>query len=293
VHRGSIDGYPSPRGGGFRGSELDEKLLRGGLQNGVLSSRANASPTSPQQHYAPLSNSSLISRAVLRVVVLFSFGLAYGALVAHLHDDRNVAPVKMEGLNRESWRYLAFWGAASVAMGSLLPWIDATWVEDEHSAPSKRNPASPTRSSGLNAVEWNDVVRSIGAFIGIAFAIRKTPWSSPLQLSATLALVNPFLWYLLDRSSAGLTLSTVSGILGTLTILLLNPAWVPSPTHPIFSYTNTSMHNSFQHGVPDVVGSFFSHERVGLAIWIGSVFFCSCICFGNIGRLLVSSQQRR
>jgi hypothetical protein len=108
-------------------------------------------------------------------------------------------------------------------------------------------------------------------------------------------MVNPFLWYLLDRSSTGFLLSTTSGFLGIAGVLILNPSWVPAPSHSLLKpNNNTSVYGNLQqHGVPEVLGHFLTHERVSSAIWIGSVFFCSCICFGNIGRLLASAQRQR
>jgi hypothetical protein len=170
MHRGSLDGYPSARGG-FRESDLDERLLRDSLRTSGLERRATTSPTSPTGHHAPRSATSIALSTALRALILFSCGLAYGALVAHLHDGHHVAPVKMEGLNREGWRYLAFWGAASVALGLLLPLVDSVGIGQHGQEPVEGTTSSTARGSGLNAVEWNDVVRSVGAFIGVAYAI--------------------------------------------------------------------------------------------------------------------------
>ena len=115
--------------------------------------------------------------------------MAYGVVVTHLHDDQRLAPVKMSSINRESWAYLIFWGIAGVGLGSLLPWVDFLWeetlgtVEEVGIIESLKD---DTRSSGTSGDEderpsswagsglgadWTPVVRSIGAFIGIAFAI--------------------------------------------------------------------------------------------------------------------------
>jgi len=198
--------------------------------------------------------------------------------------------VKVEGLNRASWRYLAFWGVAGVAMGSLLPWIDQLWILGSKSGNEKAG-GSPTR--GLPR-RWNDVVRIVGAFVGIAFAIRKLPWSSPLQLSLTLALANPFLWYLLDRTTAGFTLSTIVGILGCTILLAINPTLIPAPTD---AYSSSPNNNYTTGATPSRQRSggngMIAYESIGVATWIASVLFCSCVCFGNIGRLLVPGAKRR
>ncbi|KAI9810584.1 MAG: hypothetical protein M1826_003506 [Phylliscum demangeonii] len=184
---------------------------------------------------------------VLRVALLFVFGVAYGVIVGHLHDEHQVAPVPVEGINRSRWPYLVFWGAAGVGLGSLLPWVDLLWEENmhtsilawpsmshEHTSESSPRDATATlgpspRPEGVLKGDWNSVVRSIGAFIGIAYAIRKLPWQSTLQVSLTLALVNPALWYLIDRSKPGFILSTFVGLAGTALLMGVNPAMVPAP----------------------------------------------------------------
>jgi Insulin-induced protein (INSIG) len=120
----------------------------------------------------------------LRVVLLFVFGIAYGTMVTHLHDNRHVAPVRIEGFDRSGWRYLTFWGIAGVGLGSLLPWVDFLWEdklepEEAIDTKEKKNGMGATGGAGETpdetgnglAADWNPVVRSVGAFVGIAFAI--------------------------------------------------------------------------------------------------------------------------
>lgn len=122
----------------------------------------------------------------LRTGLLFGFGIAYGLLIAHLHDHQRLAPVKVENIDRSSWGYLISWGFAGVFLGSLLPWVDILWEEalgTAETVPAKEDtPISPHTRSSRDAspvddaeiwvgADWNPVVRSIGAFIGIAFAI--------------------------------------------------------------------------------------------------------------------------
>lgn len=83
----------------------------------------------------------------LRVLSLFVFGVAYGMIVTHLHNT--VASTTVD-------RYYIQWGLAGVALGSLLPWLDGDVLEED-------------RPSGRMA--WDPVVRSIGAFVGIAYGI--------------------------------------------------------------------------------------------------------------------------
>jgi Insulin-induced protein (INSIG) len=180
LRSGSIDGV----GGGLsrlsterapaypNGAELEERLLRdrnGGGSRGRES--LENKPTRPGQRPASATRPS-VGRVLLRVSVLFSFGAAYGALVAHLHDNRQIAPIKVpvtvSSLDGASLSYLAIWGLVGIGMGSLFPWVDGL--------------TRSRKASALHAVEWNDVVRSIGAFVGIAFAIVRPPWLSSLSM---------------------------------------------------------------------------------------------------------------
>lgn len=115
---------------------------------------------------------------------------------------------------------------------------------------------------------------------------RKLPWQSTLQVSLTLALANPVLWYLIDRSKPGFILSAVVGVAGTIVLLEVNPDIVPSPAMQPqkLSLANVSGNQPGFEGLS-------SEERIGVGTWIASVLFCSCVCFGNIGRRLALSQQ--
>lgn len=105
---------------------------------------------------------------------------------------------------------------------------------------------------------------------------RRLPWQSTLQVSLTLALVNPVMWYLIDRSRTGFALSTIVGVSGAAALISTKPDVIPSPATARSS-------NIFIAGV--------SYESVGVATWICSVLFCSCICFGNLGRRLSRRDQ--
>jgi len=89
------------------------------------------------------------------------------------------------------------------------------------------------------------------------------------------------LWYLIDRSKPGFVLSATVGIAGTLILLGINPDIVPSPASPspAAAYAHASSHGMVRNWLP-------TQERVGLWTWLASVLFCSCVCFGNIGRRL-------
>ncbi|KKZ64667.1 hypothetical protein EMCG_09419 [[Emmonsia] crescens] len=268
------------------------------------SANGAANPTSTRRYSTTTTRRhtlrSFYLPLLLRSALLFIFGVAYGTIITHLHDNPRVTPIKIENIDvirRGSWVYMLFWGVAGVALGGLLPWFDVVWeelvgdgngkedrdgsgsgdVEVNRGRNGKLNGHGDLQSNGTTgtlAADWNQVVRSIGAFVGIAFAIRKLPWQSTLQVSLTLALVNPFLWYLIDRSKPGFMLSTAVGLLGMVTLLGINPDVVPAPNVE-------SINSGNGEGM-----LFASQESIAVGTWIASVLFCSCVCFGNIGRRL-------
>ncbi|KZF24584.1 hypothetical protein L228DRAFT_266908 [Xylona heveae TC161] len=248
---------------------------------------------------------------LVRSTLLFIFGIAGGIVISHLHDKR-LAPVQLEGVDHLSRRYLILWGIAGIFFGGLLPWVDIVWEERTGSSEAvgtKKSlkeeggvevaDESPSRteeheSNSSQGADWNSAIRGIGAFVGIALAIRKLPWQSTLQASLTLALVNPVLWYVIDRSKPGLFLSSAVGIMGTALLLQINPHMVPTPAttsspHAFFGEGGTGAANlSTLYGVPE---GMINVESIGVKTWIASVLFCSCVCFGNIGRRLAQNRN--
>lgn len=157
---------------------------------------ANWQAANSQQiaHHARIPWPEYIGLLLIRAAVLFGFGLAYGAVITRLHENDKVAPVKVKAINRDSWQYLAFWGISGVVLGNFLPWIDnnapdTTVVSSrplsngrpKHAVPMDKGASGPT-SNNLGA-DWNPVVRSIGAFVGIAFAIVSAPDTLPSSVS--------------------------------------------------------------------------------------------------------------
>lgn len=136
---------------------------------------------SPKVHVSEQSRPSLF----LRFPLLFFCGMAYGAIITHLHDDQRLAPVKVDHIDRYSWRYLIIWGTAGVILGGLLPWMDLLWGDSAEDTQA-RQPETPKLcaieggevgerpNSTYGSANWNQTVRGIGAFVGIAFAIVST-----------------------------------------------------------------------------------------------------------------------
>jgi Insulin-induced protein (INSIG) len=94
------------------------------------------------------------------------------------------------------------------------------------------------------------------------------------------------LWYLVDRSKPGFIFSTVVGVVGTFALLEINPNILPSPATQAPKVVSANV-TSHKEGFT----SFISQESIGIWTWIASVLFCSCVCFGNIGRRLALGHQ--
>lgn len=146
--------------------------------------------TKSQAHLPPPNTASSVFAMGLRSILLFGMGMGYGVLVRHLHDDRQLAPFQVEGIikPRNDWRYLAFWGVAGVLLGSLMPWVDTLFSDSAEEAVATSGKSVDDQEvgseSGIFGADWTPVVRSVGAFVGIAYAIVRL-LDSPGSLSCS------------------------------------------------------------------------------------------------------------
>lgn len=112
----------------------------------------------------------------LSSALLLGFGIVYGVITVHLHDNHWITPVKLENVHYyDSWQYLGFWGLAGIALGNLLPWLDS-WrdCELDRADWSKR---AREEDDNERTPSWVTVARSVGAFVGIAFAMVRFKFS--------------------------------------------------------------------------------------------------------------------
>ena len=119
-----------------------------------------------------------------------------------------------------------------------------------------------------------------------------------MQASLALSLVNPALWYLIDRSRTGFWLSTFVGIVGTVFLVGLNPDFIKPHTTgggmpPAATAPSAAPGNSFGGHLDFTVLGYPAENTLPVATWIASVLFCSSVCFGNIGRKLASRRKER
>ncbi|GKT87934.1 INSIG domain-containing protein [Colletotrichum tofieldiae] len=211
---------------------------------------------------------------VSRVALLFVIGMGYGVMVTRLQNEHRFSSFQVDSMVNPGydWQYLTLWGLSGVVLGGLLPWFDGVW-EDTFGKEEEVG-TSPEDTSPVK--DWALVIRSIGAFVGIVFAI----------VSLTLALVNPFLWYLIDRSKPGFLLSAAVGLAGSAVLMGINPDVMPTPSS--LTYRNESER---AYSEPITLGGLASQETIETGIWMLSVLFCSCVCFGNIGRRLALNKS--
>lgn len=156
-------GYENGLGSPDGGLRMKDRARRGTMDK--LRQRTASMPPKPQRHG--------VWKAVFiagKLLLLFAFGAVYGVIVSHLHDSRELSAVQVGGVDRESWTYLTGWGLAGLVLGSLLPYIDLVSGNDQEHQEGQND--DPTKQSEPTlGGQWNEVVRSVGAFVGIAFAI--------------------------------------------------------------------------------------------------------------------------
>lgn len=107
-----------------------------------------------------------------------------------------------------------------------------------------------------------------------------------------LALANPFLWYLVDRTKPGFLLSAAVGLAGSILLMGINPDVMPAPSLPS-PLGGAWPGNASDAGDVDAAarGGVPRGGTVETGIWMVSVLFCSCVCFGNVGRRLALSRD--
>ncbi|KAM0254325.1 hypothetical protein ACHAQJ_006911 [Trichoderma viride] len=240
---------------------------------------------------------SLASRAM----VLFVLGAGYGVLVTHLRQESRLLqlPESSHIMPRYNGSYLALWGfgLAGVALGALQPWFDGLWdslfgsdesqeidMDSKESLPDAAKQAAPD-------TDWALVMRAVGVFVGVAFAVRRLAWTSSMQLSMAVGLASFVLWWLIDRSISALILSTGVGLAGSLLVWGVNPDMIPAPS-TASAQNNSSFSTASYTELATVLSSIASQDTIEAGIWIVSVLFCTSLCFGNIGRRLAKGKSK-
>lgn len=113
---------------------------------------------------------------IVRTTLLFILGLGYGVLVTRFQQEQYLTATLPESIIKNSYNsgYLTFWGVGGVVLGSLLPWFDQVWEESFASEDADEAVVDNEGPDGKEAAPNTDlalIMRAIGAFVGIVFAI--------------------------------------------------------------------------------------------------------------------------
>lgn len=190
---------------GGRGEELNTPWGTG-AQTPSLSQRASIdigpsrAPTFPFNFDRPVRDPSLYKGPkrgiknyylplLSQTVMLFGCGLGFGSLLTHLDKTQPISPIPVPMDNQNSLYYKIAWGVLGVILGNALPQIDIFFDDEDavadgvavkpahyqrtrtHSRQSYSGKDRPSLTdSGLGPI-WYSTVRSIGAFVGIAYAL--------------------------------------------------------------------------------------------------------------------------
>lgn len=186
-----------------------------------------------------------------RLLILFVFGVAYGQVSVHLHDNHEAKQAIFGKSTHTSGTLLSVWGLLGIFIGVIFPLFDNYFPERQRQL-----------SRGKGGHDWSSIIRALSAFMGVAYGIRKFAWTSTVQSAFYWGMVNPCLWYLLDATRNGFILSSSLAIFGTVVFAGVLPSHFPP---------------------------FALNENyLSVVAWVASVLYCCSICFGNLGRRLLT-----
>lgn len=239
-----------------------------------------------------------------RYLVLFGAGIIYGQFAKNLHDNQQVSS-RVFDIKTSPVLFTLIWGLHGVILSTLLPCFDNLYPDgsikpaafsisknesnEDFSSSSSRplsssKQASASRPSSIESTnaaavveeekqrhedkggnDWVSILRASTAFIGLAYGVRKLAWESSSQVAFLWTCLNPILWYILDGTTNGFIVSSATAIVETAGFAF----FVPSHFPPVASTSSVVYYS--------------------VLAWIGSVLFCCSICFGNLGRRLLSN----
>jgi hypothetical protein len=88
-----------------------------------------------------------------------------------------------------------------------------------------------------------------------------------------------------------LILSTGVGLAGSILVWGVNPDMIPAPA-PGSAQNNSNFSTASYTELATVLSSIASQETIEASLWMVSVLFCTCLCFGNIGRRMAKGKSK-
>ena len=200
---------------------VDEASMTTDRKNRPSARGTNAAKTRPKLQRRGFRG--YVIPLVIQTILLFGFGVGYGSLVTHLHQTRRITPIPLLDVERTSLYYHLCWGFLGIVLGNALPLVDSLWEKSispavstnqtpqisrratgTSSSTERDSPASSSLDSGTGPL-WYSTVRSMGAFVGIAFAVvsYSTDGSVFLLQSLTLLATDTLAIHLASRLDSG------------------------------------------------------------------------------------------
>lgn len=148
-------------------------------KRGTVHRRRSSYRSLDSQHSDPLHTLSTAS-LLIRGTALFLLGVGYGVLLARFQDsspwylsNKSFADNIIIQSSSTDWKTLVFWGVAGVVWGAGMPWLDKLWSDtfgEDEDIVAEMEDLTASEESEVTT-DWALIMRAIGAFVGIVFAI--------------------------------------------------------------------------------------------------------------------------
>jgi len=106
-------------------------------------------------------------------------GMVYGLIIAWLRGKTRLQPITLQGPQEIDLGYVISWGVLGTIWGYLMSEFDRWW-DNYYNTKSERRDDKKRKRRGSRVtlfkdqdwrLQWNDIVRCLGAYVGLSFAI--------------------------------------------------------------------------------------------------------------------------
>ena len=176
---GNREEMSTPWGTGAQTPAKRQSVDNNNYKTAEAATKSNGHATKPPLKPKRRGFRGYVVPLMLQTVLLFGFGLGYGSIITHLHKTQRITPVPVLDIDRSTLSYQLSWGLFGILLGNALPLVDSLW-EKYISSNTKLRAGKPAPVIGAGSVSlaesglgplWYSAVRSVGVFVGIAFAV--------------------------------------------------------------------------------------------------------------------------